>query len=109
MSAKATLIGPLLQGFFVEHLLQHKRVSPQTISSYRDTFRLLLQHAHKKLKTEPAAIKIDAWDAPLILSFLDSLQHSTRRYPLVLSMAHFGSPGTGWNGHSDPGDSREAN
>lgn len=75
MRAKATLIGPLLQGFFVEHLVQHKRVSPQTISSYRDTFRLLLQHAHKKLKTEPAATKIDAWDAPLILSFLDSLEN----------------------------------
>jgi integrase/recombinase XerD len=74
VSTKATLIGPLLQGFFVEHLLQHKHVSPQTISSYRDTFRLLLQHAHKKLKTEPVAIKIDAWDAPLILSFLDSLE-----------------------------------
>jgi site-specific recombinase XerD len=74
MRTTATLIGPLLQGFFVEHLLQHKRASPQTISSYRDTFRLLLQHAHKKLKTEPAAIKIDAWDAPLILSFLDSLE-----------------------------------
>jgi integrase/recombinase XerD len=74
MSSTATLIGPLLQGFFVEHLLQHKHVSPQTIASYRDTFCLLLQYAHKQLKAEPAALKITALDAPMILSFLDSLE-----------------------------------
>jgi hypothetical protein len=35
------LVGPHLQAFFAEHLLTHKRASPQTIASYRDTFRLL--------------------------------------------------------------------
>ena len=74
MSSVPTSIGPLLQGFFVEHLLQHKHVSPQTIASYRDTFRLLLQYAHKRLKAEPAALKVTALDAPVILSFLDSLE-----------------------------------
>ena len=74
MSSANTSIGPLLQGFFVEHLLQHKHVSPQTVASYRDTFRLLLQYAHKQLKAEPAALKISALDAPVILSFLDSLE-----------------------------------
>lgn len=74
MSSSTTLIGPLLQAFFVEHLLQHKHVSPQTIASYRDTFRLLLQYAHKQLKTEPAALKVTALEAPVILSFLDSLE-----------------------------------
>jgi hypothetical protein len=37
------LIGPHLQVFFAEHLLTHKRASPQTIACYRDTFRLLLR------------------------------------------------------------------
>lgn len=74
MSSATTSIGPLLQAFFVEHLLQHKHVSPQTIASYLDTFRLLLQYAHKRLKVEPAALKITALDAPVILSFLDSLE-----------------------------------
>jgi len=74
VSSSTTLIGPLLQAFFVEHLLQHKHVSPQTIASYRDTFRLLLQYAHKQLKTEPAALKVTALEAPVILSFLDSLE-----------------------------------
>ena len=74
MNSATTAIGPLLQAFFVEHLLQHKHVSPQTIASYRDTFRLLLQYAHRQLKVEPAALKITTLDVPVILSFLDSLE-----------------------------------
>ena len=75
MKPSTALIGPLLQGFFIEHLLQHKRVSPQTISSYRDTFRLLLQYAHHQLNTEPALLAVTALDAPMILAFLDSLEN----------------------------------
>jgi hypothetical protein len=40
-SPQPTLVGPLLQSFFSEHLCLHKRVSLQTIASYRDSFRLL--------------------------------------------------------------------
>src|SRR5260370_41661941 len=43
-----TLVGPLLQRFFMEHLCNHKRLSPQTVKSYRDTFRLLLQYLQAK-------------------------------------------------------------
>ena len=42
MTDAAPLLGPLLQRFFAEHLVHHKRVSLQTVASYRDTFRLLL-------------------------------------------------------------------
>ena len=39
----------LLQEFFVERLMQQRAVSPQTIASYRDTFRLFLQFAQARL------------------------------------------------------------
>jgi hypothetical protein len=42
MRSRHALIAPHVQAFFAEHLCHHKRVSPQTITSYRDTFRLLL-------------------------------------------------------------------
>jgi hypothetical protein len=42
MKPHGALIGPHLQAFFSEHLCNHKRASPQTIASCRDTFRLLL-------------------------------------------------------------------
>ncbi|MBP0595021.1 site-specific integrase [Paraburkholderia sp. LEh10] len=69
-----TMIGPLLQGFFVEHLLAHKHVSPKTVSSYRDTFRMLLQFVRDRTHTEPASLRVAALDAPVILSFLDHLE-----------------------------------
>lgn len=83
MKSSSALVGPLLQGFFVEHLLQQKHVSPQTIASYRDAFRLLLQHVHKQLKIEPVSLEVTALDAPVILSFLDSLE--TDRHNCVRS------------------------
>jgi site-specific recombinase XerD len=55
-------------------MIQHKHASPQTVASYRDTFRLLLQYTNKTLKIEPAALDVTALDAPYILSFLDSLE-----------------------------------
>ena len=36
------VIAPHLQAFFADYLCQQKRLSPQTIVSCRDTFRLLL-------------------------------------------------------------------
>jgi hypothetical protein len=68
------LVGPLLQSFFSEHLAQHRQVSFQTIASYRDTFRLLLQFTLDKKGIEPAVLTFEALDAPAILGFLDSLE-----------------------------------
>jgi integrase/recombinase XerD len=67
-------VGPHLQAFFSEHLCNHKRASPQTIASYRDTFRLLLRFLKKSTGIEPVAMKIADIDAPAVLAFLDSLE-----------------------------------
>src|SRR6202049_58960 len=69
-----TPLGPLLQSFFEEHLCSHKRVSPRTIESYRDTFRLLLQHLQAKTGKKPSALSIADLDAPVILRFLENLE-----------------------------------
>lgn len=76
MKRDSSLIGALLQNFFVEFLCTQKRVSPQTIASYRDTFRLLLQFVNEKHGIAPAAIRIADLDVPVILSFLDHLEQS---------------------------------
>lgn len=74
MSNRRTLIGPLIQGFFTEHLLLHKNSSPQTIASYRDTFRLLLQYYQSHLKVEPVALHIDDMSVESIIDFLEHLE-----------------------------------
>ncbi|CAN5191701.1 tyrosine-type recombinase/integrase [soil metagenome] len=74
MKTSGCSIGPLLQKFFVDYLCTQKRSSPETVSSYRDTFRLLLQFIHNKYKIEPVALRIEDVTVPLILDFLDYLE-----------------------------------
>ena len=68
------LLGPHLQAFFAEHLLTHKRASPETIACYRDTFRLLLRFMRERTGTEPATLPLAALDADAVLAFLDHLE-----------------------------------
>jgi len=64
----------LLQRFFTERLTQQRQASPHTVSSYRDTFRLLLKFTSKRLRIPPDRIAFDNIDAPLIGAFLNDLQ-----------------------------------
>jgi len=71
---KATAFSRLLERFFVERLMRQRQASPHTISSYRDTFRLLLQFARQRLHTAPSRLTFEQIDAPFIASFLDNLE-----------------------------------
>jgi site-specific recombinase XerD len=63
-----------LERFFTERLMQHRQVSPHTIASYRDTFRLLFEFTHKKLRKAPTRLELSDLDAELICAFLDDLE-----------------------------------
>jgi integrase/recombinase XerD len=69
-----TSLAPLLQAFFTDRLQKQKQVSPETIASYRDTFRLLLGFAHKRLGKEPSDLLLTDVDAPFVGAFLDHLE-----------------------------------
>jgi site-specific recombinase XerD len=64
----------LLERFFTQRLMQQRKASAHTIASYRDTFRLLLQFAHKRLHKAPSALALEDIDAPLVVAFLDELE-----------------------------------
>lgn len=66
----------LLQGFFTNRLMQQRQASPHTIGSYRDSFRLLLQFAQKRLGVAPQKLTFEQVDAPLIAAFLEDMQTS---------------------------------
>src|ERR1035437_4192381 len=70
----ASLVAPFLQFFFAEHLIAHRRVSPETVASYRDTFRLLLQFLQCSVGKEPSRLTLADMQAPSILQFLDSIE-----------------------------------
>ncbi len=64
----------LLQDFFLRHLMVDKGASSRTVEAYRDTFRLLLAYAEKRLKKHPVQLVLADLNPPLLLGFLDSLE-----------------------------------
>jgi site-specific recombinase XerD len=64
----------LLQKYFTQRMIQQRQASPHTIASYRDTFRLLLLFAQKKLGKPPSELALEDVDAPLVAAFLDDLE-----------------------------------
>ena len=74
MTSSHSPLAPHVQAFFTEHLCHHKRVSPQTLASCRDSFRLLLPFVQEAVGIEPSALCVADLDAPTILAFLDYLE-----------------------------------
>jgi len=67
-------LAPTLQGFFTERMLTQRRASPNTVASYRDTFRLLLAFAQQRTGKTPSKLALEDLDAMLIGAFLDHLE-----------------------------------
>jgi len=76
-----TALAPLLEAFFLDRLLRQQQASPNTIASYRDTFRLLLAFAEKHLLKAPSALLLSDIDAPFVGSFLDYLETKRKNSP----------------------------
>ncbi|MBV6273237.1 site-specific integrase [Alcaligenaceae bacterium CGII-47] len=64
----------LVQRFFTQRLLEQQGVSPHTVASYRDTFRLLLAFATKETGRTPAKLMLEDLDMLLIERFLRYLE-----------------------------------
>ena len=67
-------LAPTLQGFFTERMRTQLRASPNTVASYRDTFRLLLGFAQHRTGKPPAKLAVEDLDAVLIGAFLEHLE-----------------------------------
>jgi integrase/recombinase XerD len=68
----------LLQSFFTIRLMTQRNASAHTIASYRDTFRLLLQFAQKRLRKAPSQLVLGDLDASLVDAFLEDLENGRR-------------------------------
>jgi site-specific recombinase XerD len=69
-------LAALLESFFTQRLMKQRSASSHTISSYRDTFRLLLRFAQQRLGKPPSRLALQEIDAPLIVAFLDEMEKS---------------------------------
>lgn len=98
MNATATLPA-LLQRFFTERLMTQRQVSPHTLASYRDAFRLLLRFAQRERHQRPSDLALADLDAAFIGRFLSTLEgtrHCTvrtrnARLTAIRSFFHFAS------------------
>jgi len=67
-------LAPTLQAFFTDRLVRQRHASPHTIAAYRDSLRLLLGYAERRLGRQPSELDIADLDATLIGGFLDHLE-----------------------------------
>lgn len=76
MSAHETsdLFPCVVQRFFCDYLTDQRNVSPRTVASYRDTFRLLLRHLEARTHRSASGLDFGDLDAPAILGFLGWLE-----------------------------------
>jgi site-specific recombinase XerD len=69
-----TPLPPHLTAFLTERLPRERRASVHTCDAYAYAFQLLLSFAAKRLRTQPSALALEQFDAPLVLAFLDDLE-----------------------------------
>jgi len=87
-----TMLARLIEGFFTERLMCQRQVSPNTVASYRDTFRLVLGFAEQKLKKAPSELALEDLDAPFFGAFLNHIEeqrgNTSRSRNLRLAAIH---------------------
>ena len=76
-----SLLAPALQTYFTQRLISQRAASPNTISAYKFTFRLLLRFASKQTGKPPSRLDIDDLDSSLITAFLGHLEHDRHNQP----------------------------
>jgi integrase/recombinase XerD len=67
-------LAPVLQAYFTDRLQRQRHASPNTVASYRDTFRLLLKFVKAETGKAPSKIGLEDLDAALIGAFLAHLE-----------------------------------
>jgi site-specific recombinase XerD len=75
MSVPTTVpLGSALRAYFCSYLIGQRDLSPRTIASYRDTFRLFLQFLDHRYHIQADALCVEDLDAPRVLAFLADLE-----------------------------------
>lgn len=70
-----SLLGPILQEYLTTHLSTQRALSPATISTYRDTFRLLLVFLSTRTGRPAHTLDLADLEAGNVTAFLDHLEH----------------------------------
>lgn len=77
----STELPGLIEGFFTKRLIAQRRLSPHTIASYRDTFRLLLTFAEEHFGRAPSKLALPDFTASFVSEFLDHVERIRHNKP----------------------------
>ena len=77
----AKTFASLLEAFFTDRLMKQRQASPNTIASYRDTFRLLLRYLKEHRNKRPSSIALSDLSASAITGFLNYLEKQRGNKP----------------------------
>ena len=64
----------LIQKFFIQWLITQRNVSPETVKSYRDSFRMFFKYLETAYRIKPSEADINCLDADHIIGFLSYLE-----------------------------------
>jgi site-specific recombinase XerD len=76
-----TLFAPAVQAFFTTRLITQRAASPDTIASYRDAIRLLVQYASTRSGKAPSALDFADVDHKCVVEFLAHLAEQRGNSP----------------------------
>jgi len=85
MTMKINNFQVLLQKFFLQWLITQRNVSPETVKSYRDSFRLFIKYLEKCHKVKPSAITVNCLEAEYVLGFLSFLETERGNQPSTIN------------------------
>ena len=74
----AMTLSALVQKFFTDKLYTQMEASPHTITSYRDTFRLLLKFTSEKTGKAPTRLNVNDLNTEMIGIFLDDIENARK-------------------------------
>lgn len=74
-------LGPLLQAFFVDHLITVKGLRPASVRSYRDTVRLFLLFVAQEKRCKITRLSLGDLTFERVLLFLRYLEADRRNHP----------------------------
>ena len=95
--SKASLLGPWVRRFLLEHLVSERNLAANTQRSYRDTLRLLLPLLARRARRSVDRLVVDDVNPNRVRLFLKELEEKrscsvatrNQRLAAIRSLAHF--------------------
>lgn len=85
MKSESPSVQTLIQNYFLQRLMQQRKVSYQTVCSYKDTFRLYLMHLDDLYKITATKATIQHFDLDYLQSFCKYLEEKRNNKPVTIN------------------------